>query len=156
MNSVWQMHDCYEHLAAITFSMNHCPWLQLWHLDLSGPEVSCHTSKGCEKKTIRENATEFKRLAWCCVKTAMGSGHWQIQFFSGQACMLSAGLRSVRSTTRRKLIVGFGITKDSADCQYPKLWSPIFMLWMFLGHWLNGGCLYCSILCHPHLLPFLW
>lgn len=29
MNSVWQMHDSYEHLATITCSMNHCPWLQL-------------------------------------------------------------------------------------------------------------------------------
>lgn len=156
MNSVWQMDDCYEHLAAITCSMNHCPKLQLWHLHLSGLGVSCHTGKGCERNTIRENATEFKWLVWCCVISAVWNGHWQIQFFSGQACMLSAGLRSVRPTTRKELILGFGITRDSADSKYPKLWSPIITLWVFLEHWLHGDCLCCNILCRPHLLPLVW
>lgn len=134
------MHDCYEYLAASTCSVDQCHWLRLWHLHVSGLGVSCHTSKGWKNPPLGRMQSSLNDLPDTVSKLCNASRHWQIQFLSGQARMHSTLLGSVRSTVRRKLILGFGMLKTqqivfTQNCEAPSL---------CLGCFLGTGCVVIS------------
>lgn len=126
-------------------------WLWLWHLHVSGLGVSGHITKGWKNPVLRR--IQFKWLTWYCVKTQQRKQALTdpIPLWPGLCALNCIG--NNESTVRRKIILGFRITKDLADCTYSKLWSPIIMLKMLLGHCLGVDCLCYSILCHPLASP---
>lgn len=132
---MWYIHDCFEHLVASMCSLDGCHWLQLWYLHVSGPGVSCHISSRWKTPQLGRKQYSLSDLPHTVPELCNGSGHWQMRFLSGQAGMHSAVLQSVRDTVRAKLILVFRTTKVLADCTYSKLWSPVTMLRVLLGHW---------------------